>query len=226
MQNFFVSSTGTEIGKTIVSELFVNTLLRHDASVGYYKPVASGCESSEWGYRSPDEIHIIEETPLEPSQVHATYRFDAPLSPDKAAEREDASIEPGNVIEDYSDLSDRYETLVVEGIGGVAVPFSPDYDVSDLAADLDLPVVLVVSSHLGTISHTRTAEAFLDQHQVETAGILLTPAKGRDIETTNRDHLREFHPECPVRLIPDLATTDVESVYETIEETFLRVKQP
>lgn len=220
MNDFFVTSTGTEIGKTIISELFVKTARDRDGTVGYYKPVASGCESTDWGYRSPDEAHIIERTGLSPSAVHASYRFDAPLSPDKAAEREDASIDPETVLADYSDLRDRYDSMIVEGIGGVAVPFTPDYDVSHLAADLDLPVVLVVSSHLGTISHTRTATTYLQQQNVAPAGILLTPKEGRVIESTNKQHLEEFYPDTPIRLVPEVESTGNETLTELIADVF------
>lgn len=221
MSNLFVTSTGTEIGKTIISDLLVKASLKNGESVGYYKPVASGCQSSEWGYRSPDEIHLIERTPLDPSDVHSTFRFEAPLSPDKAAERENSSIRVEDVLEEYRSLSQNYNRLIVEGIGGVAVPFSIDYDVTDLASDLELPAVLVASSHLGTISHTRTAVNYLRDGGVSTAGILLTPAEGRDIEETNRDHLRDFYPDKPIRLVPERDDDNEEAIVETIHDVFL-----
>ncbi|MFB6345563.1 MAG: dethiobiotin synthase [bacterium] len=221
MTGFFVTSTGTEIGKTIVSELFVNGLLRTSSSVGYYKPVASGCKSSEWGYRSPDEVEMIQTTPLEPDDVHSTFRFDAPLSPDKAAEREDRSITIDPILDEYEALKQQYDHLIVEGIGGIAVPFSPTYDVSDLAADLGLPVVMVVASGLGTISHTRTAVNYVNQNNTGVSGILLTPHTGRDIETTNRDHLKEFYPDRSIRLVPEFDENTREQAVDLIHESFL-----
>lgn len=220
MSGYFVTSTGTEIGKTLVSKYLVKASSRN-GTTGYYKPVASGCESTDWGYRSPDEAEIIDGTGLAPSDVHASYRFDAPLSPDKAAEREGESIDPDRILEDHSTLSDQYQTLIVEGIGGVAVPFTRDYDVSNLASDLALPVLLVASSYLGTISFTRTAMTYLAQVDVEPTGILLTPREGRDIETTNRDHLREFYSNPSIRLVPDVSETDGSSLVQLLEETVL-----
>lgn len=203
-ERHFVTSTGTEIGKTIVSTLLLMSLHDRYDSVGYCKPVASGCEDSSYGYRSPDEIEVLDRTELTPDDVHATYRFEAPLSPDKAAEREDRSIEPAQVREDWTRLKDEYRALVVEGIGGVAVPFTPDYDVADLAQDLDIPVVLVVASRLGTISHTRTAQSYLGSHDQAASGIILTPGTGEPIEKTNREHLRSFYPDRFVDLLPEI----------------------
>lgn len=201
--SLFVTSTGTEIGKTVVSSLFVRLLEEIGRTTGYFKPIASGCGETEHGYRSPDEVEVIRDTPLSPEQVHAEYRFDAPLSPDRAARREDRSIELEPVLERWDRLRDRYDSVVVEGIGGAAVPFSPRADVADLAERLGLPTVLVVAADLGTISHTRTAVGHLEEAGVRTAGIVLTPARGEEIEAINRDHLRELYPERPVELLPE-----------------------
>lgn len=204
--SLFVTSTGTEIGKTVVSTLFVRLLKSSGRATGYFKPIASGCGETEHGYRSPDEVEVIRGSSLAPKQVHAEYRFDAPLSPDRAARRQDRSIELAPVMKRWGRLRDRYDSVVVEGIGGVAVPFTPGrdpVDVADLAARLELPTVLVVAAGLGTISHTRTAVSYLERAGVRTAGIVLTPARGEDIETVNRDHLRELYPERPVELLPE-----------------------
>ena len=49
---------------------------------------------------------------------------------------------------------------MVEGVGGWRVPLNGQYDVAAMAADIGLPVVLVVGLRLGCISHARlTAEA-------------------------------------------------------------------
>lgn len=201
-ESYFVTSTGTEVGKTIVSGLLVEVLTRTFDQVTYWKPVASGCKESPYGYRSPDEIEIIERTPLSPDDVHSTFRFEAPLSPDKAAEREGESIEPDKVLAHWEELSEEYDGVIVEGIGGVAVPFTPDYDVTQLIQDLRLTPLIVSPSVLGTISYTRTAEYYLADHGRAADGIILTPKKGRSIETTNRNHLQEFYPDKFIDLLP------------------------
>jgi len=211
-ERHFVTSTGTEIGKTIVSCLLLKNLRTRYDSIGYWKPVASGCEESSYGYRSPDEVEVLNQTELTPDDVHATDRFEAPLSPDKAAEREGRTIEPGPVLEEWTHLRDEYRALVVEGIGGVAVPFTPNYDVADLARDLDIPVLLVVESRLGTISHTRTAQYYLQNYNSSASAILLTPSTGEPIEETNREHLRNFYPDRFVELLPELEDTPDEAL--------------
>lgn len=228
MEHHFVTSTGTEIGKTLVSALMIRSLHRDHETVGYWKPVASDCEDSAYGYRSPDEVEVLDHTPLKEEDVHSTFRFDAPLSPDRAALREDRSIDPNRLESEWEDLHDRYEGLVVEGIGGIAVPFTQDYDVADLIAHLEIPVLVVVASRLGTISHTRTTLDYLRSHGPEGDGILLTPADGESIERTNRDHLREFFPEHFVDLLPrlDLENEIDPDVIQTYRSTLTRENPP
>jgi dethiobiotin synthetase len=46
MEHHFVTSTGTEIGKTLASVLLIRSLADDHETVGYWKPVASGCDES------------------------------------------------------------------------------------------------------------------------------------------------------------------------------------
>lgn len=213
-----MTSTGTEVGKTIVSGLLSRAM---DSPAAYFKPVASGCRDGNWGYRSPDEEYMLERVGLPEEHVEAGFRYRAPLSPDKAAEKEGERLRLASIVKRCRTFLQRYPRVVVEGIGGVAVPFNFNQDVADLARELDLPTVLVVSSRLGTISHTRTAVSYLEQNRVSTDGILLTPRDGEPIEKTNRDHLREFYPDRPVELLPRVDGTESISEASRIMDEFL-----
>jgi dethiobiotin synthetase len=47
--------------------------------------------------------------------------------------------------------------LLIEGVGGIMVPLDDERTVLDLMMALQLPLILVAGSYLGTISHTLTA---------------------------------------------------------------------
>lgn len=219
--SFFVTSTGTEVGKTVASTLFVRVLEEAGNAPRYVKPVASGCRNGDWGYRSPDEDQVLAHTGLGTESVRAHLRFEAPLSPDKAAERENRTIDFAALVRDCRGDLQGPRPVVFEGIGGVAVPFGSGSDVTDLIAALSLPALLVVSSRLGTISHTRTAAAYLESEGARLAGILLTPGDGDPIEETNRDHLREFFPGIPVRLLPRARDREHPGEALEVSEAFL-----
>ncbi|MFB6355273.1 MAG: AAA family ATPase, partial [bacterium] len=77
----------------------------------------------------------MERTGLGSDRVDSLARFQAPLSPDVAARRENSVIEYDRIRRQTLQYIDRYENVVVEGIGGVAVPFTSKYDVTSLIND-------------------------------------------------------------------------------------------
>lgn len=50
-------------------------------------------------------------------------------------------------------LSDRFDFVAVEGVGGWIVPITAGYFTNDLAADLRLPVIIVAQNRLGCLNH-------------------------------------------------------------------------
>ena len=52
----------------------------------------------------------------------------------------------------YKDLSRLYDSVIVEGLGGLLVPIKRDYFVLDLARDFGLPLVVVTRLDLGTLN--------------------------------------------------------------------------
>ena len=79
--------------------------------------------------------------------------------------------------------------MVVEGVGGLLVPLTPEWSVRDLALELGLPVVVAARPGLGTINHTRlTLEAARD---LDVRAVVLTPwpAEPSVIEASNREFL-------------------------------------
>ena len=51
-------------------------------------------------------------------------------------------------------LLQKYDTVLIEGAGGLYVPLSEAYQTIDYVAEHGLPVVLVTSPRLGSINHT------------------------------------------------------------------------
>ena len=78
--------------------------------------------------------------------------------------------------------------MIVEGVGGVAVPLDEQASVLHLASWLGLPAVIVARASLGTINHTLLTAGALRAAGVEVAGIVINryPAESASIaEETN-----------------------------------------
>ena len=89
--------------------------------------------------------------------------------------------------------------LVIEGVGGLMVPFDGRATVLDLMAELTIPAILVAGTYLGTLSHILTAMAAAAHRSVEIRALVLneTPGTTIPIEETVAT-LKNFCPTLPI----------------------------
>jgi dethiobiotin synthetase len=125
------------------------------------------------------------------------------LAPFAAARIEQVKIDIEHIVAALRALQDRVEHVVVEGAGGWLVPIRADYFVSDLAAEMKLPVLVVAQNRLGCLNHTALTVRSIAEHGLPCAGIVLNELPGAtDIATaTNADILQEI---VDVPLLPGL----------------------
>ena len=183
VRGVFVTGTGTDVGKT-----FVSTWLVRSWKAEYWKPVQTGTMDA-W---DADLIRRL----VPNTRIHdSRHAFSDPLSPHAAAERAGVTIR----LEDFS-LPETEAPLVVEGAGGVLVPLNDQDLMVDLMKRLDLPVLLVACSGLGTINHTLLSLEALRSRGLEPAGVILNgpPNPG------NRTAIEKFGKVTVVAELPDL----------------------
>jgi len=176
MSGLFLTSTGTDIGKTFVAVGLIRELRRRGREVAALKPVASGFE--EWSAPASDPARLLDALEL-PSTLDeiariAPFRYRAALAPMHAARREGRALDYDALLAFCRTELAAAEVLIVEGIGGVMVPLDGSHAVLDWIAELRLPALLVVGNYLGTISHTLTALAALRQRRVPVAAIVVS----------------------------------------------------
>ena len=176
----FVTGTSTDIGKTVVSGVLVAGLRAH-----YWKPVQTGLNEGT------DTDWIRRHTAIPESRIHReTYSLQQPLSPHAAAVLEDVEIKldafaiPDVPVDEF---------LVVEGAGGIMVPLNRQHYMLDLIKSLDIPVLLVADSQLGTINHTLLSLLQLRRCGIEIVGVVMNGPKNQG----NREAL-EFYGEAPI----------------------------
>jgi len=152
-EGLFVAGTDTGVGKTVITAGLVAWLrdAGHDARA--IKPVQTGYpEDDDAGYAAA----VCED------QAAATCldTFSAPLAPAVAAQQDGRNLEYTAILEGCREALDDAAPGIVEGVGGVRVPLAGESEVIDLIGDLDLPVLVVARSGLGTLNHTAlTVEA-------------------------------------------------------------------
>ena len=153
--------------------------------VAAFKPAVSGLdeEPGEFGH-DHELLASVASAGQSPEDV-APWRFGPPVSPHHAAELAGELIEPAQLVE----RARMHELLVCEGVGGLLVPITPGYLVRDLAIDLELPVVVVARTGLGTINHTLLTVEAARAAGLRVAGVVMTPWPGdpSDMEVSNRE---------------------------------------
>ena len=196
MSAYFVTSTGTDIGKTYVTGQLVRHFIRVGRSVRAYKPVVSGFSDATAAASDPGvlvEAMRAADPNIMIEQI-APWRFTAPLSPDMAAAREGRSVDFDALVTFSRDaIASDVDMRLIEGVGGVMVPLDARHTVRDWMQALNIPVILVAGSYLGTISHTLTAHDVLIHAGLKIAALVIseTPDSTVGLDETQAS-LRNF----------------------------------
>ena len=117
-----------------------------------------------------------------------------PAAPFPAALIEARPVETSRLIAGLADLRERFDFVVVEGVGGWLVPIREDYFVSDLAKEMDLPVLVVAMNRLGCLNHTMLTVRSIAAEGLACLGVALNSAEaaGDVAVNTNAEILRRF----------------------------------
>ena len=185
MAAYFVTSTGTDIGKTFITAGLIRTFLGPNQAVDALKPVVSGYDSSVVETSDPAVLLKALGRPVSAEEIEriAPWRFRAPLSPDLAAAREGRTVDFDALIAfSRQAIASTNGTLFIEGVGGIMVPLDAGRTVLDWMAALGIPLVLVVGGYLGTISHTLTAIDVLTQRGLGIAAIVVSESERSPVE--------------------------------------------
>lgn len=185
MAAYFVTSTGTDIGKTFVTAALIRYLRESNQPVAALKPVVSGYDSSVADTSDPAVLLTALGRPVTADEVDciAPWRFRAPLSPDLAAAREGRRIDFDELVEfTRAAINAATGPLFIEGVGGIMVPLDGRRTVLDWMSELNIPLLLVVGGYLGTISHTLTALDVLAQRKLAVAAIVVCENRRDTVE--------------------------------------------
>jgi dethiobiotin synthetase len=198
----FVTGTGTGVGKTVVAACIARMLRRAGLRVGAMKPAQTGA-----GEGADDLAFIRLAGGVPAGSCVAPFVLQLPLAPAVAARMEGVSLDPGLVVDGFGRLRREADVVVVEGAGGLLVPFSGATDMADLASALRLPVVVVALPGLGTLNHIALTLEAARGRGLEVIGVILSgfPAEPGLAESTNAAEIESL-----VGVVPHLPALDVD----------------
>ncbi len=166
---YFVAGTDTGVGKSLASSALLHKLVDQGMRAVGMKPVAAGTFEQHCAHTNEDVLQLqAAGNVAAPLALRCPYLLQAPLSPHLAAAAEGVTISLPRITGAYRELAAMADAVIVEGAGGFRVPLTQELDGADLAAALELPVILVVGMRLGCLNH-----ALLTQDAIAARGLRL-----------------------------------------------------
>lgn len=178
MNSIFVTGTDTDVGKTRISVALMELLQQQGNRVAGMKPIASGCEQTADGLRNDDAQQLKRQANIDvPYDIINPYAFAPAIAPHIAAQQADIKIDITKIKDNFTQIKQQADAVVVEGAGGWLVPLNNSQTMEDVALALDLPIILVVGIKLGCINH-----ALLTVKAIEDSGLILQGWVANQIE--------------------------------------------
>ena len=169
----FISGTGTDVGKTFVTENLIYLLKAKGFTVSPYKPIETGCKKNKSKLIPSDasKFHKLIDKEIDIDLINP-YRFQQPISPNRAIRLANKKI----FINDYisrSKLLPKNDYLIVEGAGGLYSPISTDGYNIDLIKKMKIPTVLVAKDEIGVINNILLSLDLLKKYKISVLAIIL-----------------------------------------------------
>ena len=170
----FVTGTSTGVGKTVVTAAICAVASAGGARVAMVKPAQTGVGPTDRG--DVDEVSALAGTEVD---VYEFVRYPDPLSPHTAARlAELPELDLTAAVGEIHALARSHDLVVVEGAGGVLVPFTANGEgLADLAQSVaaaqDIAVVIVADPALGTLNHTLLTWEALRARRLPIMGVVV-----------------------------------------------------
>lgn len=207
MLNYFVTGTGTDIGKTVVTTLLTDFLSNKHHTFFPFKPIQTGASLTDGKLIAPDQEVYKNIVSANAIDLYDTYLFKIPSSPHFAAKQENKLIDVEHITNQIKEIKKLYEGIIVEGAGGLYVPITDSgYCIIDYIKELSFPVILVADAGVGTINHTVLSIKAMQTEQIPITGVIFNRS-GSD-ELLEQDNINMIEKLTNVPLIGTVPFVD------------------
>lgn len=151
---YFISGIDTDAGKSYCTAWYARELIQRGLRVITQKFIQTG----NTGHSEDIDLHRrltgTGYLPEDKEGLTMPEIFSYPCSPHLAARIDKRPIDFEKIEYATRELSHRYDTVLVEGAGGLMVPLTEDFLTIDYIAEKQYPLIFVTSGKLGSINHT------------------------------------------------------------------------
>ena len=185
-KGLYILGTGTDVGKTYITALWLKKLRESGHDVAYYKAAVSGAPSIS----ESDAGYVKQVAGLsQGNDTLVSYVFDEAVSPHLAARHEGRVIDRTVVNRNFCHVARTHAYTTVEGSGGSICPLHVTdtelYMLEDVVKDLHLPAIVVATAALGTINSTVLTIHYLQSKGIAVKGIIVNQYTGNSMEVDN-----------------------------------------
>ena len=186
--SFFITSTGTNIGKTYCTVEIIKALIKKKIEVNPFKPILSGfnfnkieeCDSYKILSAKKKNIDIKDIKSITP------WLFNDAIAPSLAAEKENKNLDYNQVfnwcLDKINYRNNKKSINIIEGAGGILVPIEKEKTILDLIIGLRIPVILVVGNYLGSVSHTLSVVKNIQFSRLNIINIIINQNNDCDLD--------------------------------------------
>ncbi|MBT4878946.1 MAG: dethiobiotin synthase [Alphaproteobacteria bacterium] len=178
MQKYFITSTGTEIGKTYFICSLIKKLIAEKNTVKAIKPIITGLDFSE--LTNSDSAQILNSLGQKITKENilniSPFYYNVADSPDSAALIQAKNYLNYNKILDFCSSflnNHNKDYALIEGIGGIMVPINQHKTILNLIKDLNIEIILVIGNYLGSRSHSLNVIELCQLHNIKIHKIML-----------------------------------------------------
>ncbi len=177
----FVTGIADNVGKTLIAGAITKILTDAGLKVGVFKPVATGCRRSWDGHIDKDTefLAFFAKTNL-PLTTISPVGFLGSGAPLAAAAFEKTVVDFQKIADAYKKICSETDMVIIEGISGIKVPLTAEFDLLDLAEEFKMPVVLVTPHKQQTINHTLMTIDCIRSRNMQIAGVVVNGYKATE----------------------------------------------
>lgn len=174
----FVTGTDTGVGKTVITGLLARYFLEKGYSVITQKWVETGSGNFSRDINTHLKLMRVDKRKVKDYLPDmCPYNFKFASSPHLAARLERKTIDVQRIRDSFNFLSRHFDVVIVEGVGGVLVPFSREILLVDVVRELNLPVLVVAENKLGVINHVLLTVEAIKKRGLDILGIIFNNSR-------------------------------------------------
>lgn len=206
-RGLFIIGTDTGVGKTLITAS-LSWKLSKKYNISVMKPFATGNKIFSKEYNSKDLAIISKSINLQEKQslLNPSY-YNLPSSPYMAYKL--LNSRPPNlnlILKNINYLKNKYDLVLVEGIGGLMVPLNRKYTLLNFIKKTKLDVIIITTPRLGTLNHTLLTVKICELNSINVKGLIVNkmPSNPNIVELNTPRFLHELTNIPIIGTVPNL----------------------